>query len=345
MQQGSNNIGNNYYIGFIPHFISVVAPAYNEECVINEFHSRLVTVLKGLNLNYDVLYVNDGSKDNTGDILNHIQEQDQHVSVLNLSRNFGKESALTAGLDYALGDAVVVIDTDLQDPPEVIPELIAKMQEGYDIVYAQRMERDGESLLKKSTAFLFYRFIRYLSNINIPEDTGDFRILNRRTVDELKKLRENHRFMKGLFAWVGFSQIAISYHRDKRYAGETKWNYWKLWNFALEGITSFTTKPLKIASYMGLVTAFGAFLYAIVVIVKKFLYGDPVAGYPSLMVIILFLGGIQMMTLGIMGEYLARTFSETKNRPLYIVKQYSPSRNIKSTTMRKNIKKRNRNSF
>ncbi|MGH8546999.1 MAG: glycosyltransferase family 2 protein [Methylococcales bacterium] len=334
MQQETNDYSEKGTSNAHPSFLSVVAPAYNEEAVLPAFHARLIKVLNELGVQYEILYVNDGSKDQTINILNDLRNGNEHVSVIDLSRNFGKELALTAGLDHAVGDAIVVIDTDLQDPPEVIPDLLSKMHEGYDIVYAKRSQREGETLFKKLSANLFYRFIQILSYINIPEDTGDFRVISRRALDELKRLREQHRFMKGLFSWVGFPQTAVRYRRDPRYAGHTKWSYWKLWNFALEGITSFSTKPLKIASYIGVITALAAFLYAIVVVLKKFLYGDPVAGYPSLMAVILFLGGVQLITIGIIGEYLARTFNETKNRPLYIVKQYSPAGSTKQKSER-----------
>jgi glycosyltransferase involved in cell wall biosynthesis len=218
-----------------------------------------------------------------------------------------------------------VIDTDLQDPPELIPELVAKWREGFDVVYARRTARDGETLMKKTTARLFYRIIQTMSRVEIPEDTGDFRLLSRRAVAALRQLREQHRFMKGLFAWIGYPQAAVYYRRDPRYAGETKWNYWRLWNFAIEGITSFSTTPLKIATYIGLMTAIGAFGYAAAIIYKTLLFGDPVRGYPSLMVTVLFLGGVQLMGLGMIGEYLGRMFNETKRRPLYLVNRYLPS--------------------
>jgi len=255
-------------------------------------------------------------------VMHDLQTRDNRVSIIDLSRNFGKELALTAGLDLAKGDAAIVMDADLQDPPELIPELIQKWQEGYDVVYAKRLTRDGETALKKTTSYLFYRLMHRVSSVEIPEDTGDFRLLSRRALNALKELREQHRFMKGLFAWIGYPQTAVEYNREKRAAGTTKWNYWRLWNFALEGITSFTTAPLKLATYIGFFVSFVAFIYAIIVIAKTLLFGDPVAGYPSLMVAVLFLGGIQLFTLGVIGEYLARTFSETKNRPLYIIKEY-----------------------
>jgi glycosyltransferase involved in cell wall biosynthesis len=303
--------------------LSVVVPAYNEEDVLPEFHKRLTDILATLPFSCEILYVNDGSNDTTLDVMQSFR--DPRVAVIDLSRNFGKEIALTAGLDHARGEAIVVIDADLQDPPELIPELVARWRDGYDVVYARRTARDGESFLKKSSAKLFYRFIQGVSRVRIPEDTGDFRLLSRRAVEALKQLRETHRFMKGLFAWIGYPQIAVNYRRDPRFAGKSKWNYWQLWNFALEGITSFTINPLKIATYLGLMTAVGSFTFALFVIYKTLAYGDPVQGYPSLMVVVLFLGGVQLMSLGVIGEYLGRMFNETKQRPLYFINSFSPS--------------------
>jgi glycosyltransferase involved in cell wall biosynthesis len=307
--------------------LSIVVPAYNEEEVLAKFHFRLNAVLSQMECGAQVVYVNDGSTDRTVDVINFIRQDDERVALVDLSRNFGKEIAMTAGFDQAKGDAVVVIDADLQDPPELIPELLRYYQEGFDIVYAQRISRSGEGALKKVTAFLFYRLIQAATKVNIPADTGDFRLLSRRALQALGKLREQHRFMKGLYAWIGFPQKAVAYHRDPRKAGQTKWNYWKLWNFALEGFTSFTIGPLKVASYLGLSSACAAFLYAVWVIYKTIAYGDPVAGYPSLMVAILFLGSVQLITIGVLGEYLGRMFDETKQRPLYFVKEFLPARN------------------
>ena len=305
--------------------LSVVIPAYNEQEALSEFHRRLTAVFAKLPINVEIIYVNDGSNDGTLAILRRFRNDDPRVAVVDLSRNFGKEIAITAGLDYSSGDATVVIDADLQDPPELIPQLIDEWRNGYDVVYATRFERQGESRLKKATAYGFYRFINQISRVKIPADTGDFRLLSRRAVESLRQLREHHRFMKGLFTWIGYPQKGISYQRDPRYAGTTKWSYWRLWNLALEGITSFTIGPLKIATYLGLLTAVAAFIYAGVIIAKTLLYGDPVAGYPSLMVVILFLGGVQLITVGIMGEYIGRMFDESKHRPLYFVNAYEPS--------------------
>ena len=308
-----------------PKLISVVAPAYNEQDVLPEFHERLTTVFARLEDQLEVIYVNDGSSDRTLEVLQSLRAGDPRITIVDLSRNFGKEIAMTAGFDHACGDAVVVIDTDLQDPPEVIPEMIQHWRGGYDVVYAKRISREGETWLKKATASAFYRLIQRVSRVRIPQDTGDFRLLSRRAVLALGRLREQHRFMKGLFAWIGYPQKAIPYHRDVRFAGETKWNYWKLWNFAIEGITSFTTAPLKLASYFGLLVALFAFVYAAVVIYRTVIFGEEVRGYPSLMVVVLMLGGIQLASLGIIGEYLGRMFNETKGRPLYLVQRLEPS--------------------
>ena len=305
--------------------ISVVVPAFNEEEVLPEFYDRTLAVLKALGLPYEIVFINDGSKDRTLEVMLSLRESDPNITVVDLSRNFGKEIALTAGLDQSRGDIVVVIDADLQDPPELIPEFVSEWRKGFDVVYAVRTEREGETWLKKATAAAFYRLIQSVSRIDIPKDTGDFRLMSRRAVEALSALREHHRFMKGLFSWIGFPSKPIYYTRAPRAAGETKWNYWKLWNFALEGITSFTIAPLKIATYIGLVVAAGAFFYAALVIYKTLMYGDPVQGYPSLMVVVLFLGGAQLMFTGILGEYLGRVFNEVKQRPLYLLNDVQPS--------------------
>jgi polyisoprenyl-phosphate glycosyltransferase len=304
--------------------LSVIVPAYNEAEALPEFHRRLSAIFNQLDLRCEVIYINDGSRDDTQKIIDRLCSEDPHAASVELSRNFGKEAAMTAGLDYAQGDAVVIIDADLQDPPELIPQLIAEWRAGHDVVYARRTSRSGETWLKKATASAFYRLIQRVSRVQIPADTGDFRLMNRRAVDSLLQLREQHRFMKGLFAWVGYKQIAVDYERDPRIAGETKFNYWKLWNFALEGITSFTIAPLKIATYVGLTTAFIALLYAIFIIYKTVFFGDAVRGYPSLMVSILFLGGLQLFFIGVIGEYVGRIYDETKQRPLYVVQNYQP---------------------
>ena len=307
--------------------LSVIVPVYNEKDVIESFHQRLVSVLDALSGDTELVYINDGSNDSSLEILLKLKERDPRVVIVDLSRNFGKEIAMTAGLDFCKGKAAVIIDADLQDPPELIPDLLEKWQDGYDVVYAKRLSRSGESALKKITSKAFYRIIKRISRIPIPEDTGDFRLLSRRAINALSGLRERNRFMKGLFAWIGYPQTAVYYDRDPRYAGKSKWSYPALWNLALEGITSFTVAPLKLATYIGLLTATGAFLYGIWILIKTLLYGDPVAGYPTMMIVILFMGGVQLLALGIIGEYLGRIFSESKQRPLYLVNEYYNSEN------------------
>ncbi|MFZ5622630.1 MAG: glycosyltransferase family 2 protein [Pseudomonadota bacterium] len=302
--------------------MSVVVPVFNEAEVLPEFNRRLTDVLGALPLDTEIIYVNDGSTDATKDVLEKLRQTSGCIGIVDLSRNFGKEVALTAGIDMARGDAVVVIDADLQDPPELIPELVRRWQEGFDVVYATRTKRHGETYIKRITAHAFYRFMQSIGQVKIPEDTGDFRLMSRRAVDALNQFRERHRFMKGLFALIGFPQISVPYERDARYAGGTKWNYWRLWNLAIEGITSFSTAPLHLATYVGLATAVGAFIYGAIMILRTLIFGNPVAGYPSLVVIILFLGGIQLAAIGVMGEYIGRIFNEVKQRPLYILKDY-----------------------
>jgi len=310
--------------------LSIVVPVYNEEEVLPDFHQRLSTVLASINMDSEIVYINDGSQDKTLSLLEALHAEHDNVALLDLSRNFGKEVALTAGLHHATGDAVVVIDADLQDPPELMPQMIQEWHNGYDVVYAKRSHRQGESMVKKATAHAFYRIMRKISHVKIPEDTGDYRLLSRRAVDAVNKLCEQHRFMKGLFSWIGYRQKAILYQRDARLAGESKWNYWHLWNFALEGITSFTIVPLRFATYLGLFTALGSFIYGLYFLIRTLIVGNPVPGYPSLIIIILFLGGIQLMSTGILGEYIGRIFTETKQRPLYFVNQHRPRRAEKS---------------
>ncbi len=304
--------------------LTVVVPVFNEADSVAALFERLRAVLEALPLSWCVLFVDDGSSDDTQSVLAGLHDQDGRAGWLRLSRNFGKEIAMTAGLDRAEGDAVIIIDADLQDPPELIPELIERWRQGFDVVYAQRTARTGETWLKRATAAVFYRLINRVSRIPIPSNTGDYRLLSRRAVDALGRVRERHRFMKGLFAWVGFRQVAVPYRRQPRYAGKSKFGYWRLWNFAVDGITSFTSAPLKFATYLGLLAAISALSYGVVVVAKTLLFGDPVRGYPSMMAVILFLGGIQLMALGIIGEYLGRLFDESKRRPLYLVDDFEP---------------------
>jgi len=299
--------------------ISVVAPAYNEQEVLGEFHRRVSEVLVKLGCDYEIVLVNDGSRDHTLALMHALRAHDPHVTVVDLSRNFGKEIALSAGLDHTRGEVVVILDADLQDPPELIPAMLEGWREGYDVVYGVRTKRDGETWFKQLTAKYFYRFIKSVSRVQIPTDTGDFRLMTRRAVDAVGQLREEHRFMKGLFAWVGFPSRPLHYRREARVAGTTTWSYWKLWNFALEGITSFTVAPLKVATYLGLSVAALALLFAAFVSWKALVFGDPVRGYPSLMAVVLFLGGVQLISVGLLGEYVGRIFNEVKRRPLYLV--------------------------
>ena len=300
--------------------LTVVVAAHNEALALPMLHPRLRAVLDGLEgIDGRVVYVDDGSTDTTWDVMQGLAAADGCVGVLRLSRNFGKEAALTAGLDFVDDGAVMILDADGQDPPELIPEFVALWQQGYDNVYGTRLVRDGESWLKRSTAKAFYRVIGRLSKTPIPADTGDFRLLSPRALQALGQLRERHRFMKGLFGWVGFRRKALPYHRHARLVGESKFGFWRLWNFALEGITGFSTAPLRVTTYLGLAAASFAFLFALVVVLKAALYGDRVAGWPTMMAVILFLGGIQLIALGLIGEYLGRLYEESKQRPLYLI--------------------------
>jgi glycosyltransferase involved in cell wall biosynthesis len=303
---------------------SVVVPVFNESGGLPEFHRRVAAVMESLGEPWEVIYVNDGSTDDSLRVIEALRDAEPACAVLNLSRNFGKEIAMTAGLDHASGEAVILIDADLQDPPEFIPDLVSAWRSGFDVVYAQRRRRDGETWTKQATAHAFYWLMQGMGRVKLPRDTGDFRLMSRRAVTALLQLREHHRFMKGLFAWVGYPSIGIPYDRAPRHEGQTKFNYWKLWNFALEGITSFTTTPLKVASYIGLAVAVFAVVYGGQIIIRTLLFGNPVPGYPSLMAVVLFLGGVQLVSLGVIGEYLGRIFNETKRRPLYLVERFVP---------------------
>lgn len=305
--------------------LQVIVPVFNEQEVVDVFYERMKKVLIQCEVSWSILFVNDGSKDGTEEHLQFLQHKDQRVGYLSLSRNFGKEYALTAGLDHADADAVIVIDVDLQDPPELIPEMLKHWSDGYDVVYATRQQRDGDSFFKKVTAKLFYKTINSVSDIEIPKDTGDFRLMDIKAVRALNKLRENNRFMKGLFAWVGYKQKAIYFDRDQRAAGQSKWSYKQLWSFAVDGITSFSYVPLKFATWIGTSVAILAFLYGLKVILKALIFGGDPQGYPTMMVVILFLGGIQLMALGLIGEYLGRMFEENKKRPLYLIDKYQPA--------------------
>ncbi|MFM1843351.1 MAG: hypothetical protein RLZZ490_2093 [Cyanobacteriota bacterium] len=300
--------------------VSVVVPIFNEEDGIEYLFARLLDVFREANLPYEIICVNDGSRDRSLEQLIRFHHQEPAIKVINLSRNFGKEIALTAGIDFATGDVVIPLDADLQDPPELILEMIALWQAGFDVVYATRRSRQGESFAKQWTASAFYQTIGRMTKITIPPNTGDFRLMDRQVVEALKQLPERTRFMKGLFAWVGFRQTAIMFDREPRRQGTSKWNYWKLWNFALDGILSFSFIPLQIWSYLGLIVSTVSLLYAFYLVVRTLILGVDVPGYASLMVAVLFLGGVQLISLGVIGEYLARVYEETKERPLYLVR-------------------------
>ena len=304
--------------------VTIVIPVFNERAVLPALHRRLAEVLATAGDRSELLFVDDGSDDGSGPYLEALLAEDPRVSLLSLSRNFGKEAAVSAGLDHARGDAVIVIDADLQDPPELIPELLRRWREGFDIVYTVRASRRGDSWFKAGSARWFYRIMGRLSAVPVPADAGDYRLLSRRAVEALKALPESHRYLKGLYAWVGFPQASVPYHREARAAGRSKWSYWRLWNHALDGITSFSATPLKLATWLGLATSTLAFVYGLYLLLRTLLYGNPVPGYPSLIIVVLFLGGVQLICLGIIGEYLGRTYDESKRRPLYLVKGYRP---------------------
>jgi polyisoprenyl-phosphate glycosyltransferase len=303
-----------------PVEISIIVPIHNEFAGIEEFFAHLTPVLERLGTTWEVICVNDGSTDATLDRLIEFHRRTPAVKVISLSRNFGKDVALSAGFDFACGAAVIPIDADLQDPPELIIPMVAKWREGFDIVFATRKRRTGDSWLKRTTARYFYEIFDRITDIPVPHDTGDFRLIDRRVVDVLVRLPERTRFMKGLFAWVGFKQASIAFDRPPRHAGDTKWSYWRLWNFALDAITSFSSMPLKIWSYIGVACSLFAFLFALFLVGLKIFRGVDLPGYPSLMVAVLFFGGVQLISLGIIGEYLARMYSEVKGRPLYLVR-------------------------
>lgn len=303
--------------------ITILIPAYNEEQVLPKLFPRLDSLAKNnLHYSFEFLFVNDGSRDNTLEIIKEQAKHDHHISYINLSRNFGKENAMIAGIDHADSDALVIIDADLQDPPELIPEMIKLWEQGYDDVYARRKSRKGESFLKKFTSTQYYKVLQKSTRVPIQRDTGDFRLLDKRCILALRELRENGRNTKALFSWIGYKKKEFLYDRDERVAGKTSFNYFKLIELALDGITSFTTAPLRIATILGLLVTFGAFIYIIVILIKTTIFGVDSAGYPSMMIAILFLGGAQLLSLGIIGEYLGRIFNETKNRPLYLIEEY-----------------------
>jgi glycosyltransferase involved in cell wall biosynthesis len=314
--------------GRSPPDLSIIVPLFNEEPNVDTLFERLEVILTRLGRTYEIVCVNDGSRDATVEKVLAHRERNPAIKLIDFSRNFGKEVALTAGIDAATGRAIIPIDADLQDPPELIEQLVAEWDKGFEVVNAVRRSRQGEGLLKRATAAAFYRVIGKMSRVSIPRNTGDFRLLDRRAVDALKQLPERTRFMKGLFAWIGFRQAVVLFDRAPRHRGVSSWNYWKLWNFALDGITSFSMFPLKIWTYVGLFISFVAFGYAVFRVIRTLVHGRDVPGYESLMVAILFLGGVQLITLGVIGEYLGRVYEEVKQRPLYLIRRthgFSPT--------------------
>ncbi|GAA5644321.1 glycosyltransferase family 2 protein [Vibrio proteolyticus] len=302
-----------------PCTLSVIVPFYNEADVLPVFHQRLTCALDSLPDRCEIVYVDDGSTDTSRTLVERLDPGSSRVTCIGLSRNFGKESAMSAGLEHCQGLAVILLDADLQDPPELIPVMLAKWREGYDVVNMQRRRRLGESWLKRTSAALFYRLLNTLTKVEVPENVGDFRLLSREVVDHINTLSERNRYMKGIFSWPGFRQATLPFDRDARFCGETKWNYLKLLGLAVDGITSFSIRPLRLATILGSLIALSAFVYGAVIVVKTLLFGDVVSGYPSMMVVQLALGGIQLLCIGVMGEYIGRIFIETKRRPLYIV--------------------------
>ncbi|MCS7461587.1 glycosyltransferase family 2 protein [Paenibacillus doosanensis] len=302
---------------------SVVIPVYNEEAVVHETYRRLKTVMNGMGETYELLFVNDGSRDRTAEILMEYSQIDDTVKLLDFSRNFGHQIAITAGMDYAAGDAVIVIDADLQDPPELIPDMIAKWREGFDVVYAKRTKRRGESWFKKLTARMFYRLLRLSTDIAIPLDTGDFRLLDRRVCDEMKRIPESNRFVRGLVSWIGFRQTSVEYERDERHAGQTHYPLKKMLKLSLDGITSFSYKPLKLAGYLGFLLSVSGFMYMLYVFYAKLFTDAAIPGWTSITIIQLIFNGFILIILGIVGEYIGRIYDETKGRPLYIIRKSS----------------------
>ena len=309
--------------------ISIIVPVYNEEDSLPIFHKELVEVLNGItNYDWEILYINDGSTDNTKLIINNLYKSDDRVAFLELSRNFGKESAMLAGLDYAHGDGAIIMDADMQDSPSLINEMIFHWEEGYEDVYAKRCLRGKESWLRNKLSIIFYNILDRSTNFEVLKNVGDFRLLDRKCIDALKQLRESERYTKGLFCWIGYNKKEVLFNRGDRKYGKSHWNYMSLFGLAIEGITSFSTIPLQLATISGFITGIGAIIYLIWTIIKVLIWGDPVAGFPTLICVILFLGSIQLICIGILGEYIGRIFKESKQRPNYLVSNYRRSQNV-----------------
>jgi len=300
---------------------SVIVPLYNEELVIRETYKRLKNVMESIGEPYEIIFVNDGSTDNTKTIVTDICRSDSNVRLIDFSRNFGHQLAITAGMDNSCGQAIIVIDADLQDPPEVIQDMIRKWKEGYEVVYGKRLKRKGETVFKKVTAKLFYRFLNSITDVDIPLDVGDFRLIDRKVCDALKLLPERNRYVRGLISWLGFKQTGVGFVREERFAGETKYPLKKMIKFAMDAITSFSHRPLKIATYVGIIISLLSFIYLVIVIIQKLTTNTTVPGWASLTVINLFFNGVILITLGIIGEYIGRIYDETKGRPLYIIRE------------------------
>lgn len=306
--------------------ITILVPCFNEEKSLPLFYLEINSELGGVNLSmydWEILFVNDGSKDDTLNIIRKMRASDDRICYVNLSRNFGKENAMLAGFDYATGDAVIIMDADLQDPPSLIPKMIELWEEGYQDIYAKRADRGKESWFRKKCSLLFYRILDYTTRFDILQNVGDFRLLDRRCINALKRLRENERYSKGLFCWIGYRKKEIVFNRGDRVAGKSSWSFWGLLNLAIEGITSFTTAPLRFATVSGIIIAFISFIYGLYFITKTLLFGEPVQGFTTIIVVVLFLGGIQLLAIGILGEYIGKIFTESKNRPVYIASEYN----------------------
>lgn len=304
--------------------VTIIIPAYNEEASLPFLYERIEKLINSIdNYEFEILFVNDGSKDKTIELIKEYRKKDSRISYVDFARNFGKETAMIAGIDYATGDCVIFMDADLQDPPELIPEMLKYWEEGYDDVYAQRRSRKGETWLKKFTSKMYYRVLQSLTNVEIQKDTGDFRLLDKRCVNALRKMRESQRCSKSMFSWIGYKKKAIVYDRDPRIAGKTKWNYGKLINLAIDGITSFTTSPLRISTYIAIPTFVALFVYFIYVIAKCCVEHVAIQAFQAIILLVLFFSGVQILLFGIVGEYLGRIFNETKNRPLYLVNEYN----------------------
>ena len=316
--------------------ITILVPAYNEEEALPFLYERVSKIMDEMkNYEFELLFVNDGSKDNTLNEIKELRKKDKRISYVDFSRNFGKEIGMIAGLDYATGDCVIIMDADLQDPPELIPQMVELWEQGYDDVYAQRKSRAGETWLKKFTSKMYYRVLQSLTRVEIQKDTGDFRLLDRRCVNALKKMRETSRCSKSMFSWIGYKKKAILYDRDPRIAGKTKWNYKKLIDLAIDGITAFTTSPLRISTYISIPTFLALFIYFIYVIIKCIRLNIAIQAYQAIILLILFFAGVQIVLIGIMGEYLGRIFNESKNRPLYLVNEYNGEKELNDKQRRK----------